>query len=246
MMAGLATASSAAAAGTFGNPDEPAQGAVKTKPNPGALVDPGPQSQSLAGQFPAAFAPPATDVGDLPQFWASFNNAPRRVQDDGWARQVTQADFAISETISGVNMRLDAGGILELHWHLAAEWGYMSYGHCRVTVLDPKGRAYAADVKAGELRYFPPGYPHSLQGLGPDGCEFILCFDNGKASEYNTLLATDWVAHTPPDILALNFGVPAETFGKIFTHSLWIFQGGCAGSARGRPDRDQSRHGRSA
>jgi oxalate decarboxylase len=30
---------------------------------------------------------------------------------------VTQADFAISTTITGVNMRLTAGGIRELHWH---------------------------------------------------------------------------------------------------------------------------------
>jgi anaerobic selenocysteine-containing dehydrogenase len=40
-------------------------------------------------------------VGDLPLFWASFNNAPRRIQNGGWARQVTQYDFAISESIAG-------------------------------------------------------------------------------------------------------------------------------------------------
>jgi len=214
-----------AAAATFGNPDEPAQGAVTTQANPQALVDPGPQNPALAGQFPAAFSPPPTDVGDLPQFWASFNNAPRRIQAGGWARQVTQADFHASESISGVNMRLDAGGVRELHWHLAAEWAFMSYGNARVTVLDPDGRAYVADVKAGDVWYFPSGYPHSLQGLGPDGCEFILCFDDGKASEFNTLLVTDWMNHTPPDVLALNFGVPADAFSKMFTHNLWIFQG---------------------
>ena len=76
----------------------------------------------------------------------------------------------MSESISGVNMRLDAGGVRELHWHQAAEWGFMSYGNCRVTVLDPQGRAYVADVTEGDLWYFPVGYPHSLQGLGPDGC----------------------------------------------------------------------------
>jgi len=101
----------------------------------------------------------------------------------------------------------------------------MSYGNARVTVLDPDGRAYVADVKAGDVWYFPSGYPHSLQGLGPDGCEFILCFDDGKASEFNTLLVTDWMNHTPPDVLALNFGVPADAFSKMFTHNLWIFQG---------------------
>ena len=74
--------------------------------------------------------------------------------------------------------------------------------NCRVTVLDEVGRAYVADVKEGDLWYFPAGLPHSLQGLGPDGCEFILAFDDGKATEFNTLLLTDWLAHTPPEILA--------------------------------------------
>ena len=166
----------------------------------------------------------------MPLFWASFNNAPKRIQNGGWARQVTQADFAISETISGVDMRLTAGGIREMHWHLAAEWGFMSYGNCRVTILDEMGRASVADVKEGDLWYFPAGLPHSLQGLGPDGCEFILCFDDGKATEYNTLLVTDWFAHTPPDILAENFGVPAEVFSKIPLHQLYIFQGKLPGS----------------
>jgi oxalate decarboxylase len=218
------TAAPSARAATFGNPDEPSQGAINAK-NPESLADPGPQSPALGSQFPSAQAPPPTDVGDTPQFWASFNNAPRRIQNGGWARQVTQADFAISETISGVNMRLTAGGIRELHWHLAAEWAYVTYGSCRVTVLDDNGRAYVADVKEGDIWYFPSGFPHSLQGLAPDGCEFIICFDEGKATEFNTTLVTDWLIHTPPEILAQNFGVPVETFSKIPLHDLWIFQG---------------------
>jgi oxalate decarboxylase len=220
----IATAATAAKAASFGNPDEPPQGAINAK-DPASLTDPGPQSTLLGSQFPSAQSPPPTDVGDMPQFSASFNNAPKRTQNGGWARQVTEADFEISETISGVNMRLTAGGIRELHWHLAAEWAYMTYGACRVTVLDEAGRAYVADVKEGDLWYFPAGLPHSLQGLGPDGAEFILCFDNGSATEFNTLLVTDWLAHTPPEILAENFGVPVDALSKIPIHNLWIFQG---------------------
>jgi oxalate decarboxylase len=220
----MATAATAAKAASFGNPDEPPQGAINAK-DPASLTDPGPQNTLLGSQFPSAQSPPPTDVGDMPQFWASFNNAPRRTQNGGWARQVTEADFEISETISGVNMRLTAGGIRELHWHLAAEWAYMTYGACRVTVLDEAGRAYVADVKEGDLWYFPAGLPHSLQGLGPDGAEFILCFDNGRATEFNTLLVTDWLAHTPPEILAENFGVPVDALSKVPIHNLWIFQG---------------------
>jgi oxalate decarboxylase len=222
--AGAVMTASAAQAASFGNPDLPPQGAMNAK-GPGNLADPGPQNPDIGKQFPSAQFPPATDVGGMPMDWASFNNAPKRVQNGGWARQVTQADFAISDTISGVNMRLTAGGIRELHWHQAAEWAIMTYGSCRVTVLDAVGRPYVADVNEGDLWYFPAGQPHSLQGLGPDGCEFVICFDNGHASEFNTLLVTDWFAHTPPEVLAKNFGVPAQTFAKIPLQDLWIFQG---------------------
>ncbi|RZN26658.1 oxalate decarboxylase family bicupin [Bradyrhizobium sp. Leo121] len=220
---GAAMTASAHAA-SFGNPDEPPQGAINAK-SPGSLTDPGPQNPAIAKQFPSAFTPPATDVGGLPTTWASFNNAPRRIQNGGWARQVTVDDFAISKEISGVNMRLAAGGIRELHWHQAAEWAIMTYGTCRVTVLDAEGRPYVGDLKAGDLWYFPAGTPHSLQGLGPDGCEFVICFDDGHADEFNTLLLSDWMAHTPPEVLAKNFGVPVESFANIPLHNLWIFQG---------------------
>jgi oxalate decarboxylase len=80
-------------------------------------------------------------------FWASFNNAPKRIQDGGRARQVTQFDFAIA-AIAGVDMRLTAGGIREMHWHLAAEWGFVSYGNCRVTVLDEMGPSIVRPVNS--------------------------------------------------------------------------------------------------
>jgi oxalate decarboxylase len=47
----------------------------------------------------------------------------------------------------------------------------------------------------------------------------------GISRQANTLLVTDWFAHTPPEVLAKNFGVPAETFARIPLQNLWIFQG---------------------
>ena len=101
----------------------------------------------------------------MPMFWASFNNAPRRIQDGGWARQVTQADFQIAEEISGVDMRLARGAIRELHWHQAAEWGFVTKGAVRVTTIDTAGRSNVEDVGEGGIWYFPTGLPHSLQGI---------------------------------------------------------------------------------
>jgi oxalate decarboxylase len=220
---GLAAIATAARAAAFGNPDQPAEGAINVT-NPKALADPGPQDPGIAAAEPVFLSPPATDVNGMPQFWASFNLAPKRIQDGGWARQITQEDFAIATTIAGVNMRLGPNGVRELHWHQQAEWGVMTYGNCRVTILDQDGRPQVADVKEGDLWYFPAGLPHSLHGLEPDGAEFVLAFDNGTSSEFNTLLVTDWIAHTPPEILAKNFGVPVDAFKNIPLHNKWIYQ----------------------
>ena len=226
-LGGAAAAGAAAAqtpaGGMFGNPDRPAEGRINT--SAAAFSEPGPQNPTLAGQFPSFQDPPATDVNGMELFWASFNNAHKRVQAGGWAREVTQEDFAISEAVSGVNMRLGAGGVRELHWHQQAEWAVMVDGKCRVTVLDADGRPAVRDVKQGDLWYFPPGLPHSLQGLGPSGAEFVLVFDNGNATEFNTLMLTDWMAHTPPEILAENFSLPVSAFKNIPVDNLWIFQG---------------------
>ena len=220
--AGAMSAATARAA-TFGNPDQPAEGAVNVT-NPKALTDPGPQDPSLAGNEPAFQNPPATDVNGMPQFWTSFNLAPKRIQNGGWARQITSDDFKISTTIAGVNMRLGPNGVRELHWHQQAEWAVVTYGNCRITILDQDGRPEVADVKEGDLWYFPAGLPHSLQGLDPDGTEFVIAFDNGDSSEFNTLLVTDWLAHTPPEVLAKNFGLSVDAFKNIPLHNKWIYQ----------------------
>ena len=75
------------------------------------------------------------------------------------------------------------------------------------------GHNFVDDVGVGDLWYFPAGIPHSIQGLGPDGCEFLLVFDDGDFDEDDTFLISDWFKHTPNDVLAKNFGVPASTFG---------------------------------
>ncbi len=110
-------------------------------------------------------------------------------------------------------MRLNAGSVRELHWHKQAEWAYMLYGSARITAIDAQGRNFVDDVGVGDLWYFPGGIPHSIQGLGPDGCEFLLVFDDGDFDEDDTFLLSDWFKHVPTDVLGKNFGAPASLFG---------------------------------
>ena len=78
----------------------------------------------------------------------------------------------------------------------------------------PDGKSFVTDVKEGDLWYFPTGIPHSIQGLNPDGAEFLLVFDDGNFSEYETVLLTDWMAHTPHDVLSNNFGVNPQAIAN--------------------------------
>jgi len=187
--------------------------------------NPGPRNPGLAQQNADSFMPPATDHGDTPAFKYSFSLSHNRTYKGGWARQVTVRDFPISKDLAGVNMRLTAGGIRELHWHVPAEWAYMIYGTARITAVDSQGRSFVQDVEQGDLWYFPSGIPHSIQGLAPDGCEFLLVFDDGNFSEFDTFQISDWMAHTPREVLAKNFGLQPAAMDPIPSHELYIFQG---------------------
>jgi oxalate decarboxylase len=187
--------------------------------------NPGPQNVGLMRLNPNSDVPPATDHGVVEPFWYSFDLTHRRVQEGGWTHQVTSRELPVSKDVAGVNMRLTKGSFRELHWHLADEWALMLTGRARVTVFTPDGAMFVDDVAAGDLWLFPAGFPHSIQALGEDGCEFLLVFNQGDFSEESTLLLSDWLKHTPPEILEQNFGLPAEAIeGLPKAEPLYIFR----------------------
>jgi oxalate decarboxylase len=199
------------------NPPQPIRG------DQGATLI-GPSNPAREAQSPSRLSPPVTDHGTLPSLKWSFADSHNRLQPGGWARQTTVRELPVATELAGVNMRLEAGAVRELHWHKEGEWAYMLKGGARVTSVDQELRTYQDDVGEGEGWFFPAGIPHSIQGLGGDGCEFLLVFDDGNFNEDETFLLTDWLAHTPKDVLAKNFGVPESAFANIPKEELYIFK----------------------
>jgi oxalate decarboxylase len=197
--------------------------------NDRSVSAPGPGNPPLDAQNPDSFLPPPTDAGAVQTFKYPFAIAHKRMQEGGWSRAVPVRELAVSKSIAGVDMRLTAGGVRELHWHTAAEWAFMLYGNARITGLDADGKSFVSDITEGDLWYFPPGIPHSIQGLNPDGTEFLLVFDDGNFSEYETVLLTDWMAHTPHDVVAKNFGVSEQALEKLPRREKFIFQAAVPG-----------------
>src|SRR5881628_3661546 len=193
--------------------------------------DPGPSNPALDGQNPDSIWPPHTDSKSLVQnFKYPFSFANKRTYEGGWSREVTVRELPVSKSMAGVNMRLTAGGVRELHWHTSAEWAIMLYGTARITAIDDNGKSFVADTKKNDLWFFPSGIPHSIQGLNPDGCEFMLVFDDGNFSESETVLLSDSMAHLPREVLSKNFGVAEKVLKNLPKQELFIFQTEVPGS----------------
>lgn len=161
-----------------------------------SLKDPVQENMPLLDENPSSNTPPSTDHGDIGPVWYSFDLVHKRVQEGGWTHEVNSKVLPTSKDLAGVNMWLTAGSFRELHWHTADEWAIMLYGNARVTVMNPDGTMFIDDFGKGDLWLFAAGYPHSIQGLQPDGCEFLLVFDQGNFSEDGTFLLSETIAHT--------------------------------------------------
>lgn len=186
-------------------------------------TDPGPRDILRALENPDMLVPPITDAGTVPNLRFSFSDTNMTLKHGGWSRQISIRELPVATTLAGVNMRLTPGGVRELHWHKELEWCFMTVGTARITAVDQNGKNFIADVGVGDLWYFPPGIPHSIQGL-EDGCEFLLVFDNGAFSDLDTFSISDWFAHTPKDVLSANFGVPLNVFDYIPKEEKYIYQ----------------------
>ncbi|MGN8055033.1 cupin domain-containing protein [Pedobacter sp. 22163] len=141
----------------------------------------------------------------------------------GITRGASVKDFPASVGLAGVSMRLEPGGMRELHWHAnAAEWGYVITGSMRNTLVHPDGTSYIDNFEPGDVWYFPKGYGHTLQATGSEECHFILIFDNGNFSEDHTFSVTDFIANTPNDIVAQNLGLTLDEV-RLLPHSEAYF-----------------------
>ena len=227
--AALAAATWAAASKEADAAPQPQKPVTHNAPNESS---PGPQNRPLAAENPDSEWSPSTDSGTVKPFKYSFSLARKRVMSGGWTRQVSVRELPVSTAMAGVEMRLTAGGVRELHWHVEAEWAIMLNGNARITAVDQNGKSFVSDVGEGDLWLFPPGVPHSIQGLGPDGCRFLLVFDDGAFDEFHTFLITDWLTHTPAEVLAKNFSVSESTFDAVPKKELFIFQAALPGELR--------------
>ncbi|PZQ49355.1 MAG: cupin [Rhodovulum sulfidophilum] len=183
----------------------------------------GPRNPEAEAQNPDVLIPPVTDNGGIPNLKFPFAMAHNRLEDGGWAREVTIRECPTLQELAIVNMRLGPGVVREMHWHKEGEWAYVTAGKVRFYLIDEHRQTLVEDLEVGDLWFAPPGCPHAIQGL-EEGTEFVLIFNDGNFSENETLLVTELFAHMPRSVLAKNFGVPESAFDGIPPSEKYIFR----------------------
>ncbi|KAI0533944.1 oxalate decarboxylase family bicupin [Xylaria digitata] len=190
-------------------------------------TDPGPRTYQYDKLNPDIFAPPGTDQGDVPQaMWplGLSHNRAGTGKESGWARQQNTDVLPAATAMAGVDMRLAPHAYRELHWHTSSEWALVLKGGVRVAAMNEDGASFVDDVTAGDVWFFPPGVPHSLQAL-EEGCEFLLVFDSGDFSEDETFLATEMMIRSPKEVWAKNLQVDLSALDNIPKDQKYIFNG---------------------
>ncbi|KZZ95457.1 Bicupin, oxalate decarboxylase/oxidase [Moelleriella libera RCEF 2490] len=201
--------------------DQFTQGQPISKTGKGAPLSGGTNRQ-IDLQNPDNLGRQSTDNGVVPNLKWSFSDSKTRILKGGWAREQVVQDLPSSHDISGAQQHLKKGAIRELHWHRVAEWGFVYKGRVSVSAVDENGKYQVEELNYGDIWYFPKGAAHTIQGL-EDENEFLLVFDDGDFDKVGTTFnIDDWLAHTPKNILAKNFGVPEAVFDNIPSPNPYI------------------------
>jgi len=131
----------------------------------------------------------------------------------GEVRIVDSSKFKVSTTVAMAMVTVHPGGLRELHWHPNAdEWQYYISGKGRMTVVATGNRARTMDFQAGDVGYVEKTLLHYIENTGDTDLIFLEIF---KSSFYQDFSLSEWLSHTPPELVMAHLRIDKATFDSI-------------------------------
>ena len=81
-----------------------------------------------------------------------------------------------------------------------------------MTVFFNGSKARTADFAAGDVGYVPRTFGHYVENTGSTDLIFIEMF---RAPRFEDLSLSDWISHTPPELIMQHLGLSRETLARI-------------------------------
>ena len=124
--------------------------------------------------------------------------------------------IVLQAIIAAALVTVHPGGMRELHWHPNAdEWQYYLQGDARMTVFDTGPKAQTADFRAGDVGYVKKSLGHYVQNTGSTDLVFLEIF---KTDRYAEVSLSDWLAHTPPQLVEAHLNVAPDVIAQFPRH----------------------------
>jgi len=136
------------------------------------------------------------------------------------AKSIDSSTFKVSTNVAMAMVTVHAGGLRELHWHPNAdEWQYYISGKARMTVVSTGNKARTMDFQAGDVGYVEKTLLHYIENTGDTDLIFLEMFKSGF---YQDLSLSEWLAHTPPELVMAHLNIDKTTLDAIPRDELVI------------------------
>ncbi|KAI4216181.1 MAG: hypothetical protein L6R36_009350 [Xanthoria steineri] len=141
-------------------------------------------------------------------------DVPRAPGGGGTLAKVDSRNFPIATRIAAAIVTLEPKGLRELHWHPnAEEWLYFHKGQARATVFLGGGLARTFDLRAGDTGVFPENSGHYIENISET--EQLVWIELYKSDRVADVSLTQWLALTPPDIVASVLKIPRSVVDQL-------------------------------
>jgi len=154
-------------------------------------------------------------LGTSPKNFAfrTMEMPPTKRTKSGEVRIVDSSNFKVSTTAMAM-VTIHPGGLRELHWHPNAdEWQYYISGKGRMTVVATGNKARTMDFQEGDVGYVQKSLLHYIENTGDTDLVFLEMF--GKVDRYQDLSFSEWLAHTPAELVMAHLNIDKATFAAI-------------------------------
>ena len=94
----------------------------------------------------------------------------------------------------------------------ADEWQYFIAGKGRMTVISTGNKARTMDFQAGDVGYVEKTLLHYIENTGDSDMVFLEMF---KSPYYQDLSFTEWLTHTPPELVMAHLKIDRATYDAI-------------------------------
>jgi oxalate decarboxylase len=137
---------------------------------------------------------------------------PTKQTKGGEVRIVDSSNFKVSTTAMAM-VTVHPGGMRELHWHPNAdEWQYFIAGKGRMTVVATGNKARTMGFQEGDVGYVEKTLLHYIENTGDTDLIFLEMF---KSDHYQDLSFSEWLAHTPSELVMAHLHIDKATFDAI-------------------------------